>query len=236
MAKNRIWYIIGGIVLLIIVLVSFNQCNRDEYNKLKGEYSLLRQEYDGKKQIIAGMEKERLREKDSLSKIIKDRDVVNLAIREENKKLRDRIAAINDRPIKIPQTVLALVEYFNDRFSTTENVVLENKVGLAQNTAGKVVYELEIKDNQDKIIILKDKEIENNGKEIANLTDNYNDQRSLTETAEREIEERKKLEELGDKNIKNLGDQVKTLKKRSTIFKILVPAAAALGFILGTQL
>lgn len=236
MAKNRVWYIIGGIILLIIVLFSINQCNRDDYNKLKGEYGLLQQEYDGKKQIIAGMKKQRLREKDSVSKIIKDRDLANTVIREENKKLRDKVNAINNRPIKIPESVSALIVYFNDRFHTQENAVVDNKVGLAQNTAGKVVYELEVKDNQDKIIILKDEEIENNGKEIANLTNNYNDQRRLTETAEKEIEERKRLEELGDKNIKNLGDQVKVLKKKSILYKILVPAAAVLGFLVGSQL
>ena len=54
--------------------------------------------------------------------------------------------------------------------------------------------------------------------------------------AEFQIREQEKLQEIGEKNIKNLEKQNKKLKTKSTLTKILIPIIFVAGGYLGTQI
>ena len=55
-------------------------------------------------------------------------------------------------------------------------------------------------------------------------------------TAEEDILKRKELQQSADENINNLKSQVKSLKTKSTLNKILVPVALGVGVFTGYQI
>ena len=85
----------------------------------------------------------RQKEKDSLEFVISQREVYNNVLIKENISLLDRISSVKNRTFNTPKDLIGLVGYFNNRVGTKENVVLDNKVGLGQFSATKVVTDLE---------------------------------------------------------------------------------------------
>lgn len=238
MMKNnkRLISIIVAIILLVGVLFFVISKVNKKYQYLKGEMNIYKELYENQKNLVKNLEEDRLKQKDSLLVVIdmKISEIENLE--KNNKSLEERISDIKKKPIIIAETTENLVAYFNQRYETNENKVLENKVALTNTTAGKVNYELEEKDHQEDIMSLKDKQLVIKDTIIDNLKYNNFALNTIVISAEKEIEERKKLEEIASKNIENLNSQVKQLKKRSTLQKILIPVGIVAGGFLGYQI
>lgn len=227
---------IVAIVLLVGLLFFMVSGTVKKYQYLKGEMEVYKGLYEKQKSLVDSLDANRLKQKDSLLIII-DRKVAEIEnLEKDNKSLEERISDIKKKPIIIAETTENLVAYFNQRYETNENKVLENNVALTNTTASKVNYELEEKDHQEDIMILKDEQLVVKNTIIDNLKHNNLVLNTIVVSAEEEIEERKKLEEISSKNIENLNGQVKQLRKRSTLQKILIPVGIVAGGFLGYQI
>lgn len=223
-------------ITVLIMLFLFKDCTTKEYYKLQGEYKQLEKNYELQKKKVDIIEKQRIKEKDSLSSEIIKRENINKQLISDNKTLETKINVINNKVIKVPKDVKGLVSYYNDRYNTTENKVVEDKVGLTANTAYNASYELEEKDKLTSILSLKDEQIKKKDFQIFNLEKDKVDFKKLLETAEKENEKRKLLEQAGKESINNLKEQVSKLNTKDNLNKILVPASFIAGGFIGYQL
>lgn len=227
---------IVAIVLLVGLLFFMISGTIKKYQYFKGEMNVYKELYEKQKTLVDSLNERRVKQKDSLLVII-DKKVSEIEnLEKNNKSLEERISDIKKKPIIIAETTENLVAYFNQRYETNENKVLENKVALTNTTAGKVNYELEEKDHQEDIMVLKNEQLVVKDIIIDNLKHNNSALNIIVASAEKEIEERKKLEEISSKNIENLNGQVKQLRKRSTLQKILIPVGIVAGGFLGYQI
>ena len=218
--------------VLIILLIIPYMCN--DVGKLEDRYSELKKQYNAQKELVNTIEKLRQEEKDSLSDEIKRREWENSDLISENNRLREKIK--NQPKINVPKDVIGLVKYFNHRYKTNENKVVENKVGLVEEVAYDVSYELEEGDRAVETIKTQDTIINNQETIITNLNKDKTDLSTMLNSAENVISEQKKLQEKADENINNLTKQVKKQKRKNIWNKILIGVGTLGGFYLGTQL
>ena len=206
------------IAIIIILLVLFLQkCTNNKLSILEKEYNVLKEKYKNQKIFIDSLSFSRKKEKDSLEFQIKQREVYNEFLNNENISLKDNILKIKNKPINIPKDVESLVGYFNEKYEK-ENVIIENKIGLGQVTATNVVTDLENGNKAVLIVPIQDSVISNQEIIIKNLNSDKEDLNLIVFAAEKEIEERKKLEDLAEENIKNLEKQIKNQKIKTVIY------------------
>ena len=129
----------GILLILVILLIIPYMCNNT--GELEGQYKELKKQYNAQKELVKIIEHLRQEEQDSLNDEIKTREWENKDLVSENNRLRDKIK--NQPRINVPKDAAGLVKYFNTRYKTDENKVVENKIGLVQEVAYDVSYELE---------------------------------------------------------------------------------------------
>ena len=224
------------LVILLIMLTTITTCIGNKLSELEGEYKVLKEHYNEQKSLVSTVSSARLKEKDSLNFQISQREVQNSFLRDENNKYRTSIQDIVKRPVKTPKGLENLTQYFNDRYKTKENIIISDKVGLAEDTATDVVVELEEGDKALEIIPLQENIIKNQDSVISNLEKDKVDLKTQVSSAENLIEEQKKLNEMADKNINSLEKQVKKQKNRNFWNKVLIIGGSVGGFLLGNSL
>lgn len=234
--KQNLKRIIIGVVILVGVMLLAQKCNNNRYNQLKGKYEILEEQYKKQKDGVKVFEENRIKEKDSLDLEIKKREKLNKDLSYQNSTLESKIKTLSNKKIVVPKDVQGLVRYFNERYKTNENKVVENKVGLTEFTAMDVSYELEEGDNLIAIDSMKTIQLKNKDTQIVNLEKDKTDIKTQLTTAEEDILKRKELQKSADDNINNLKSQVKSLKTKSTLNKILVPVALGVGVFTGLQI
>lgn len=235
--RSNLWlWIILGIIALAVGLFFLQSWNDNKYQQIKEQYELLESKYAQQKSIIAKIETARLKQKDSLILVINEREKENEILEQENISLQDKIEIIENEVISVPNDVPGLVNYFNTRYSTRENAVVEDKIGLGQNSAYKASYELEEKDNLTEIVVLKDKQIENKDNQIFLLNEDKQNLSTLFTSAEEEILQRKELQKMAEENIQNLEKQVKNLTRNKTVNKIFIPLVAVISGFVGYEI
>lgn len=223
------------LVILLIMLTTVTTCIGKKLSGLEGEYKVLKSNYEAQKSVVSNLSSAREKEKDSLNFVISQREVENSFLRDENNRLKGSIQEIKNRPVKTPKGLENLTQYFNDRYKTKENIIISDKVGLAEESAMDVVSELEEFDKVVEIVPLQENIIKNQEKSISNLEKDKVDLKTQISSAENLIEEQKKLNEMADKNIGNLESQVKKQKKRNFWNKVLIIGGSVGGFLLGSQ-
>lgn len=222
----------GILLILVILLIIPYMCNNT--GELEGQYKELKKQYNAQKELIKVIEDLRQEEQDSLNDEIKTREWENKDLVSENNRLRDKI---NNQPrINVPKDAEGLVKYFNARYKTDENKVVENKIGLVQEVAYDVSYELEEGDRAVENLKTQDTIINNQETIITNLNKDKTDLGTMLKSAENVISEQKKLQEKADENINNLTKQVKKQKRKNVWNKILIGVGTLGGFYLGSQL
>lgn len=234
--SNNYKKIFIGIVVFILCVGLLQKCNNNKYNQLKGKYEILENQYKKQKDGIKVFEDFRIKEKDSLNLEIKKREKSNKDLSYQNSTLESKIKTLSDKKIVVPKDVQGLVRYFNERYKTNENKVVENKVGLTEFTAIDVSYELEEGDNLIAIDSIKTIQLKNKDTQIVSLEKDKTDIKTQLTTAEQDILKRKELEKSAEDNINNLKSQVNKLKTKSTLNKILVPVVFGVGGFLGYQI
>ena len=225
-----------GIIIAVVIILGIQKCNNDKYQMLKGEYGILEEQYNTQKKELETISEKRQKEKDSLNFIISQREVTNNLLTKENTSLRDKISAIKDRPFSVPKNLEGLVLYFNERYQTKENIIVEDKVGLGLFTAMDISSELEEGDKAIEIIPLQVEVIKNQDTIIDNLNKDKKDLNVLIASAEDEIKKRKKLQEAGEKSVENLEKQVKKANNKNFWNKVLIGVGTVTGFLIGSQL
>lgn len=225
-----------SLVLLVLVILAIipHFCNSTD--RLQGQYDILKKQLSEQKQIVKEAEEKRLKEKDSLMFQISQREVSNSFLTTENNNLKSKIQNLRNKPISVPKDLNGLVVYFNQRYKTIENKVVDNRVGLVEDVAKDVVVEIEEGDRAIETISLQESVIKNQDTIISNLNKDKVDLSLVISSAENEISERKKLQEMSDENIKVLEKQVKKQKNKNFWNNVLIIGGSVGGFLLGSQL
>jgi septal ring factor EnvC (AmiA/AmiB activator) len=178
----------------------------------------------------------REKQKDSLNFVISQREVQNTFLKEENSHLRGNIQNIKNRPVKAPKGLENLTQYFNERYITKDNVVINDKVGLDVYTAMDVTSDLEEFDKVIEIVNVQDSIMTNNNLVINNLEKDKSNLKTQIKSAENLLEEHKELNDFAEKNIENLQKQVKSGKRKNFWNKVLIVTSGVGGFIIGKNL
>lgn len=234
--KENLNYKRISLVLLILVILAIipHFCNNTD--KLQGQYDILKKQLSQQKQIVKETEEKRLKEKDSLLFYIHQREVSNSFLTAENNKLKERIKSLNSKTHVKIKGLENLVNYFNERYKVLNNVIVENKVGLTEETASDVTWELDEFDKVSEVVVLQESVIKKQDTVIYNLNKDKVDLSLVISSAENEILERKKLQEMSDENIKSLEKQVNKQKRKNILNKILIGVGTMTSFYLGTQI
>lgn len=140
--------------------------------------------------------------------------------------LKKENECLKSKKIVVPNDVNGLVNFFNERYKTNENKVVENKVGLVEETAYDVSFELneydrqlQVLENQNKIIVAQDSFNNNLQNEIKGFE-------KAIDLFTNEVSEKEKLNLMFEK-------ENKKLKRKNTINKLLMPTVFVLGSFLG---
>lgn len=182
------------IAVLIVFLVVLNCRPNKENNNLKKQEDVVKQ-----------MEIERLREKDSLLILLAQSEKHADILKGKNDSLISVIKTVRNRPKKQPKNLDELESYFKERYKTEEVRTVESKeLAVSENIAKDVVFELESFDIEKEVSLFKEMIIENQKSIITNLETDKNHLSLLNISAEKEIDERKKLQEIANQTIKDL--------------------------------
>lgn len=222
--------------LLVILFIVYYTYSNSSYQRLQGEYTIIQAQYKAQKKSVILLEHFRKKEKDSLNSAITSREKENENLKLQEKNLQDKIDSIKKRPFREPTDLKSSVVYYNTKYKTIENIVVENKVGLGLVTSRAVIADLEEGNNCEEVVVLKDEQLANKDIMIINLKTDKEDLGTLVSSAEKTIEANKLLQKLADKNINNLTKQNKKLKSKNFLNKVLVPVALVVGGFTGVQI
>lgn len=240
MITNRI-KIIAGIIIVVVSLLVWQNYNNNRYQQLKGEYDVLKEQYETKKDGVAVAETNRLKEKDSLigeNKILEDfKEKSNAKIASLEKKIKDRENQGTKSREKIKNySLVQVAQEIDSIYKVNQATATETSVNLEGNLSKRVlqtIYEAEecqdVVADKDNIIEEQKTIIVNSEKEVVNAG-------IMLNSAEKQIKQQKELQELADKSINNLEKQNKKLRTKSTVGKILTGIGIIGGIILGANL
>ena len=240
MITNKI-KIIAGVVIIAILLFVWQNHNSNKYQQLKGEYDVLKEQYETKKDGVVIAETNRVRERDSLvgeNKILEDlKEKSNAKIASLEKKIKDRENQGTKSREKIKNySLFQVAQEIDSIYKVNQATATETSVNLEGDLSKRVlqtVYEAEecqdVVTDKDSIIEEQKTIIVNSEKEVVNVG-------AMLDSAEKQIKQQKELQELVDKNINNLEKQNKKLRTKSTVGKVLTGIGIIVGIILGANL
>ena len=233
--------IITGVVIVAILLLIWQNHNSNKYQQLKGEYDVLKEQYETEKDGVVIAETNRVRERDSLvgeNKILEDlKEKSNAKIASLEKKIKDRENQGTKSREKIKNySLVQVAQEIDNIYKVNQATATETSVNLEGDLSKRVlqtVYEAEecqdVVTDKDSIIEEQKTIIVNYEKEVVNVG-------AMLDSAEKQIKQQKELQELVDKNINNLEKQNKKLRTKSTVGKVLTGIVIIVGIILGANL
>lgn len=221
-----------GVGLMIIFsfflfLLLFNKCNNKEIQKV--DTKELREKVKEEK-------KERETKKDSSFIEIQKRVAINTDLQKQNELLQLEIIKLKNKQFVVNKDLVSLVEFFNEHYSTTNNKVSGNYVGLDLDTAMGVIDDVSEGYNCGLTLEFKDAQLKNKDTVIENLNKDKVAVTSLLMLAEKEIANRETLQTNSDLNTKVLENDLKKLRFKNTLTKISVPVSFVLGGYIGYKL
>jgi hypothetical protein len=238
MTKYKTQIIIA--IFIIVTLLVINHCNNKQH-QLQGERKQLKEqlkkEQDGLKII---QENNRILF-DSLSRENKKKDVRITQISKENSSLESslQIARKNNKEQKekiFKYTYTQSAEYVNNYFKVNTAIPTEKSVNLESNLPNLVVSELEDKKLLETAVEIKDSQLKNKDEQIK-LTEEKVLNKNL-EIASKDLEKEQLEKTLNislDLNKKS-EKQIKQLKAKSVLNKVLIVGAFLGGGYLGTKI
>lgn len=233
--------IIAGVVIVAILLLVWQNYNNNRYQQLKGEYDVLKEQYQAKKDGVAVAETNRVKEKDSLvneNKILEDlKEKSNAKIASLEKKIKDRETQGAKSKEKIKNySLVQVAKEIDSIYQVKQATVVDNSINLEGDLSKRVlqtVYEAEecqdVVADKDSIIVEQKTIIANSEKMIDNFE-------VVVDSAEKQIKQQKELQELADKNISTLEKQNKKLRTKSTVGTILTGIGILASIIVGANL
>lgn len=230
--KSKYKYLILSILILILIL-GLGKCGVNKYNQLKGQYQILSEDYENRKSEVNTIENQRIKERDSLKILLSQRNSQIDSLKDKNYILSNKIVKESKRETIVPKTIMESVEFFNDRYITKENTGSEDKVELVLWTSQEAIKELQERDIYKNVTLLQNEKIINLEDIVIYLENNSNDLNSMLLSSERELQQRKELQELADANIENLQKQLKIIKRKNILNKVLIPTGIIVGGVTG---
>ena len=227
--------------MVLVLLFVWQNYNNNKYQQLKGEYDVLKEQYETKKDGVVIAETNRVRERDSLvgeNKILEDlKEKSNAKIASLEKKIKDRENQGTKSREKIKNySLVQVAQEIDNIYKVNQATATETSVNLEGDLSKRVlqtVYEAEecqdVVTDKDSIIEEQKTIIVNSEKEVVNVG-------AMLDSAEKQIKQQKELQELVDKNINNLEKQNKKLRTKSTVGKVLTGIGIIVGIILGANL
>lgn len=231
---KKYWLHILAIVALLLLTYT---CVNNKQHELEGERKQLKEQLKSAKSALVQQENNRKVLKDSFSREIKKAEEKVSKLEQNNLELRNKVVSLQNKAKGEKEKVKnysnkQFAEYFNIRYNTNTTDFDSTSVKLKSDTPKKIVEELIDKDefedtvkiqdtiinNMEKVVEEKDKVIEFKDKEIVEA------EKSIKLSAET----LKVAEELN----KSAEKQIKTLKVKGTVVKILVPLAFLAGFLI----
>jgi hypothetical protein len=229
--------ILVAVAILAIILLAQN-CNSYQYHKLEGEYSVLKKNLEKQSEEITVLRGKIKTQKDSLNKEIAKRTMQNTALKTKNETINANVATLKNK-LKLPPSVTDLessLRFFNERYKTDLNTIIDNKIALFEYTALDVATELEEGDIHIELNEEYQEKIQNQDTIISNLEKDKLDLKTQNDSQE----ELAKLNEIyksqANENIFNLEKQNKKLKTKTWLTKALIPVAAFGGYYFGKKL
>ena len=234
--KNQIIIAISIIVALLLL----NHCNNRQ-QQLKGEIKItkeqLKKEQDGLKVI---QEKAKILS-DSLSRENKKKDIRITEVIKENLQLENQLGIAQkknkEQKEKIAKyTYIQSAEYVNNYFKTNTAIPTEKSVNLESDLSNLVVSELEDKKLLETAIEIKDNQLKNKDEQIK-LTEEKVLNKDL-EIASKDLE-KEQLEKTLNTSLdlnKKSEKQIKQLKAKNVLNKIMIVGGIIGGTYLGTQI
>ena len=233
--------IIAGIIMVLVLLFVWQNYNNNIYQQLKGEYNVLKEQYETKKDGVEVAETNRVRERDSLvreNKILEDlKEKSNAKIASLEKKIKDRENQGTKSREKIKNySLVQVAQEIDNIYKVNQATATETSVNLEGDLSKRVLQTVyEAKECQD-VVTDKDSIIEEQKTIIVNSEKEVVNVGAMLDSAEKQIKQQKELQELVDKNINNLEKQNKKLRTKSTVGKVLTGIGIVVGIILGAQL
>lgn len=219
------------ITIVILVLVFFNIKNCTDSNYLSENYDKIKNDYEVQKIKIVQNEKIVKQKSDSLKKEIELRENKNKVLISKRENIKKLIVTAKTKKINKIKDSLQLVSYFNKRYNTEKNKLVDSSMLIPNNVGYNVSYELAQKDSLYEVSYLLQKQIDIQSEQLFDAEqDKYNYQ-SLINSIEKENEEYKHLNALADNNIESLIKQSKSKNKQATLNKILIPIVIIASFL-----
>lgn len=231
---KKYWLHILAIVALLLLTYT---CVNDKQHELEGERKQLKEQLKSAKSALVQQENDRKVLKDSFLREIKKSEEKVSKLEQNNLELRNKVVSLQNKAREEKKKVKnysnkQFAEYFNNRYNTNTTDFDSTSVKIKADTPKKIVEELIDKDefedtvkiqdtiikNMEKVVEEKDKVIGLKDKEIVEA------EKSIKMSAET----LKVAEELN----KSAEKQIKTLKIKGTVIKILVPLAFIAGFLI----
>jgi hypothetical protein len=229
--KNIVFLILA----LLIFCLLYNNTSR-RFDKLDGQYDVLKEQYSIKKDGVQTDNKKYILVIDSIKKEIYKKEAENKVLLNNNNKLEQKINSILKTPKNIPKDLIGLVSFYNERYVTSKNKVVEEKVGLTVETAMDVSNDLVEGDRLAEILPLKNQQLKNLDSTVINLNSQKEMLSKSLSLSEEQIKNYQDLQKLADQNILTLEKQNKTLKKKNFLNKVLIPVSVATGVFIGTKI
>lgn len=219
------------ITIIILVLVFFNIKNCTDSNYLSENYDNIKNDYETQKIKITQNEKIVKQKSDSLKKEIRLREIKNNLLINNIQNVKKLIATAKTKKIHKIKDSLELISYFNKRYDTEKNKLIDSSILMNNITAYNISYELAQKDSLYEVSYLLQKQVDIQSEQIFNAEqDKYNYQ-SLINSIEKENEEYRHLNTLADNNIESLIKQSKSKNKQATLNRILIPIVIIASFL-----
>lgn len=231
------------IVVGIFLLFTFGlqNWNDNRLNVLKGEYNIISEQYESQKENVKSLELKRKKETDSLTK-------ENLSLKQSRKdsetrynrleaeyNSRKKEYAINRERVKNLNNI-EIAQELNDIYKTKDAVATDTSVNLNNNLPNHVLQTISDANECQQDIVTREKQIAEKNIQLDATKEELANTQVMLNSANNTIKADKVLKDAGEKNIENLKEQVNKYENKSTLEKIMIPAAAIGGFIIGNQL
>lgn len=223
-SKNQITTALALVILFCLILLTkellrFNTEVRD----LKSRNKSLELKMLAAKEDLLKYEEYQILQKDSMNVVINDLKDRNSKLISANKIFEEEIINIRKQEITIPEDILGMVNYFNERYNSEESQAIDSFVALGQDLSTSVIVDLEEKDKLEKIEIIRIDQIYSKDSLVRNLYLEMELKEDIITLAENEILKRKDLQRFSDSLIVNLKKENKVLKRQRILRRILYP-------------
>lgn len=227
-----------SIVGLIILLLSVSYCSHNQQKVAEGEKKVLKEQLAQQKKSLKDFKAIQKNLFDSISAQEKIKDKKIAELQETNKQISKK-SAENLKKLREKQKQIASfdnaesADYINVYFQGLDAIPTQTSVNLENNYPNLVVAELEEKQYLEKEIVLRDSTIVNKDEEIKLTQEKVLSRDLIIASKQIETEKLDSALKLSEDINKKSEKEIRKLKTKNFINRILVPVALGVGVFTG---